>query len=366
MNVEEIKKLQVTYNGKTVGVLAALSEGIAFQYDGEWIKDGFSVSPLSLPLAEKMYICRKNTFDGLYGVFADSLPDGWGALLTARMLAKNGVNYEHLSPLTKLALVGADGRGALEYFPDISEHEEFDADLDELARISADIADGEQSGDLDKIFAAGGSSGGTRPKAHIFADGREWIIKFPCRIDPPDVGMAEYNANMCAKKCGLNVNGFALFPSSRCSGYFGAERFDRCGPRRVHMVSLSSLLETSHTVPNLDYMHLYRTAVALGCPKEDMFEIYARACFNVFYENKDDHGGNFAFIYDEKYGRYTLAPAYDLTRTPDMAEHEMTLLGNGRPGEEDLRALACEMGLPRARCDVIRSKIKAVCASYGA
>ena len=64
------------------------------------------------------------------------------------------------------------------------------------------------------------------------------------------------------------------------------------------MVSLSSLLETSHTVPNLDYMHLYRTAVALGCPKEDMFEIYARACFNVFYENKDDNVVNFAFIYD--------------------------------------------------------------------
>lgn len=366
MTMEEVKKLQVTYNGRNVGVLAALDEGIAFQYDAEWLNCGFSVSPISLPLTGQVMICAKSTFDGLYGVFADSLPDGWGALLMSRMLAKRGVNYERLSPLTKLALTGTSGRGALEYFPDLSECETSAADLDELARISASVEKGRESGDLDKLFIAGGSSGGTRPKAHIRKDGKEWIVKFPCRIDPPDMGVREYQANVCAQKCGLRVNGFALFPSKRCSGYFGAERFDRCGARRVHTVSLSSLLETSHTLPNLDYMHLYRVALALGCDKEEQYEIYARACFNVFYGNKDDHGGNFSFIFDERRGKYALSPAYDLTHTPNMAEHEMTVMGNGKPEEKDLRAFAQEMGLSSSRSAAVTEKIKAVCAQYKA
>ena len=113
MKIEEVKKLNVIYNGKTVGYLAELKNGnIAFQYDDEWIKSGFSISPISLPLSNKIYTSDKPTFNGLYGVFWDSLPDGWGELLVRRMLNKYGINFDRLSPLQKLSIINKNGLGA--------------------------------------------------------------------------------------------------------------------------------------------------------------------------------------------------------------------------------------------------------------
>ena len=116
--IEDVKKLIVKYNGAIVGRLAEVSERkIAFQYDDAWIANGFSISPLSLPLSNRIYISQKITFGGLYGVFSDSLPDGWGELLVSRMLAKRGINYARLFPLTKLTLISSNGLGALTYEP---------------------------------------------------------------------------------------------------------------------------------------------------------------------------------------------------------------------------------------------------------
>lgn len=109
--ISKVKKLTVKYNGETVGYLADLDDGIAFQYDEKWVKNGFSISPLSLPLSNKIYRSSKATFGGLYGVFHDSLPDGWGELLVRRMLAKQGINADRLSPLTKLTLISGSGLG---------------------------------------------------------------------------------------------------------------------------------------------------------------------------------------------------------------------------------------------------------------
>ena len=109
MKLEEIKKLNVRFNGKIVGYLAELKNGsIAFQYDSEWIKNGFSISPFSLPLSDKIYINDKPNFNGLFGVFWDSLPDGWGELLVRRMLNKHGINFDRLSPLQKLSIINKD------------------------------------------------------------------------------------------------------------------------------------------------------------------------------------------------------------------------------------------------------------------
>ena len=258
--ITDIKKLTVKYNGKTVGYLAQLDEGIAFQYDERWLKNGFNTSPFSLPLEDRVFINRKDIFGGLYGVFADCLPDGWGELLVVRMLAKRGINYSRLSPLTKLTLISGQGLGGLTFEPnqgemDYSQTVELDRICKEVNDILNDDAD---NATLDEIYSLGGSSGGARPKAHIKIDGEEWIVKFPCRLDPPDIGEEEYKANLAAKRCGLNVNECRLFPSENCSGYFGAKRFDRTPEGRVHMISLSSLLETSHRIPNLDYIHLIK------------------------------------------------------------------------------------------------------------
>ena len=296
--IENVKKLTVKFNDRTVGILSLLENKIAFQYDEGWVKNGFPISPISLPLSRE---------------------------------------------------------------PSQADREQFGYDLDELAKQAANVLDdGDTASNFDEIYYMGGSSGGARPKAHIKSDDGEWIVKFPCRIDPPDIGEREYQANLLAKDCEINVNECRLFPSAICSGYFGAKRFDRSEGRRVHMISLSSVLETTHRISNLDYMHLFQVISIIGCDKKDLYEAYRRMCFNVFYGNKDDHGKNFAFLYNEKEGRYRLSPAYDLTRTPNKPEHEMTVLGNGKPTQADLIAIAKELRLSSKRYQEILSKTESV------
>ncbi|MBQ8177696.1 MAG: type II toxin-antitoxin system HipA family toxin [Clostridia bacterium] len=360
--INSVKKVIVKYNGTIVGYLAELSEGrIAFQYDDEWIKKGFSISPFSLPLKSEVFVNEKPLFSGLFGVFRDSLPDGWGELLMNRMLAKKGVNPDRVSPITKLSLVGDSGLGGLTYEPSQPfTNEENGVDLDELVlEVQKILMDGDENSDLDRVYRLGGSSGGARPKAHIKIDNEEWIVKFPCRIDPPDVGEREYSANRLAENCGINVSKYKLLPSKICSGYFGTKRFDRIGSKRVHMVSLSALLETTHRLPNLDYMHYFQVIQAICVnPKESLYEGFRRMCFNVLCFSKDDHGKNFAFLYDEDKGGYVLSPHYDITFTPDKYEHEMTVLGVGNPTEKELLALAKKFKLSLKECARIITEIK--------
>lgn len=355
--MEKVKKLTVKYNGATVGYLAEVEDGkIGFQYGDEWITNGFSISPFSLPLSREIYYGGKPIFKGLYGVFNDSLPDGWGELLVKRMLAKKGVTYERLSPLTRLAIVNENGLGGLTYEPTLVEKTELGKyDLDTLSADVQKIFDDEAQADmgLDTVYNLGGSSGGARPKAHIHVDGEEWIVKFPCRMDPPDIGVQEYTANKLAQKCGIQTNECKLFPSDVCKGYFGAKRFDRQGKKRVHMISLSALLETTHRIPNLDYIHLFQVVQNICVRQSDLYEAFRRMTFNVLYENKDDHGKNFSFLYDDQLGGYKLSPAYDLTRVSHKPEHEMTVGGAGTPTESDLLHVAQMVKLSKTECETI-------------
>ena len=358
--IENIKGLTVKYNNRVVGYLRDVEDGqIAFQYDEDWIKSGFSISPFSLPLSNEVYISKKLTFDGLFGVFWDSLPDGWGELLIRRLLTKKGINPDKLTPLQKLALVRDNGLGALTYEPHRElEKTDYEFDLDELAEESQKILNDDiDNADLDMIYGLGGSSGGARPKAHIKVNNEEWIVKFPCLIDPRNIGELEFNANKLAKECGLNVNEFKLFNSKVCSGYFVTKRFDRKDNKKIHMISLSALLETTHKIANLDYHHFLQVVQTI-CRPEEMYEAFRRMCFNVFYKNKDDHGKNFSFLYDEELKSYKLSPAYDITSTPTKFEHEMTANGNGNPTEEDLLFIAKHFKLSITKCKQIIEEIK--------
>lgn len=361
--INKVEKLIVKYNGRTVGYLAETNNSeIAFQYDAAWLADGFSISPFSLPLATKIYINRKDIFNGLYGVFQDSLPDGWGALLQHRMLGKQGVNPDRLSPLTKLSLLSKNGLGALTYEPTQFDDSEISKiTLDKMAADAARLYENRTSDvNLDTMYKLGGSSGGARPKVHIKDKDGFWIVKFPCQIDLPNIGEKEFAANELAERCGININEHKLFPSDICSGYFGAKRFDRTENNRVHMISLSSLLETSHRIPNLDYMHLFQVIQNICIDKSDMMEAYKRMCFNVLYGNRDDHGRNFAFLYHEKLHGYRLSPAFDMTKTNDKPEHEMSVNGQGKPTKNDLLDVARNMKLPLAECIEIIEKTKAI------
>lgn len=362
--ISKIKKLNVKYNQKVVGYLIELNDGrIAFQYDDKWIKNGFSISPLSLPLTNKVFINSKQTFDGLYGVFNDSLPDGWGELLIRRMLNKIGINPDLLTPLQKLAILSQNGLGGLTYEPNNSIDNNLNDEnisLDEIFKATDAILNDNSNINLDTIYKLGGSSGGTRPKAHLTINGEQWIVKFPCFMDSKKIGQEEYIANKLAKECGINVSEFKLFPSKICPGYFGTKRFDRNKEKRIHMISLSALLETTHRIPNLDYSHLFQVIENICVDKEDIYEAYRRMCFNVFYNNRDDHGKNFSFIYDESLGGYCLSPAYDLTKTPNKFEHEMTVNGNGLPLESDLIDIAKKFKLSLLKCKSIIAKTKTV------
>ena len=351
-----IKRLTVKYNDLVVGYLEELVNGeIAFQYDRDWILKGFSISPFSLPLEDKVFISKSEYFGGLFGVFNDSLPDGWGELLVRRMLLKKGLNFDSISSLSKLSLLSGNGLGALCYIPTQSDSKTKDyLNLDQLAQETKKILESNNGvSDFDLIYELGGASGGARPKVHVNIEKEEWIIKFPSSMDPLGIGKLEYQANIDAKSVGIDVNEFKLFPSKKCSGYFGAKRFDRTDSRRVHMVSLSSLLETTHRIPSLDYMHLFQVIKKICVRKEDLYEAFRRMCFNVIYENKDDHGKNFAFLYDEDLKGYRISPFYDITKTKDKFEHEMTVLGEGNPDKKVLLELAKEFDLSMKTCEKI-------------
>ena len=242
---------------------------------------------ISIVIIQEIFVSKRKQFDGLYGVFWDSLPDGWGELLVKRYLAKQGINYDRLSPLTKLSLIGENGLGGLSYEPSQFSADSADAhDFDTLAQEVERILNDEDVDDLDAVYRLGGSSGGARPKAHIRIDGQDWIVKFPCRLDPQNIGEQEYKANAAARECGISVNEFCLFPSRICSGYFGAKRFDRKNGKRIHVLSLAAILETAHRQLNLDYGHLFNVTDNICAEKGAMYEVFSRMCFNVYYATR--------------------------------------------------------------------------------
>ncbi len=352
--MHRIKKLEVFYHDRLVGMMALYQNRLAaFEYGTDWLADGFSINPFSLPLEKKVFLPKIEPFEGIYGVFADSLPDGWGRLLVDRLMRRNGINPMEMGNLDRLAIVGETGMGALCYRPVITlEESDNSMSLDEIAAECEKVLQTEFSEKLDTLFMLGGSSGGARPKILTKIDGDDWIIKFPSSYDSKDIGRQEYDYALCAKKCGIDMENVKLFESQRCSGYFGTKRFDRVrrddgGMTRRHMVSVSGLLETSHRIPNLDYDLLMRLTFMLTKDIEECMKLYRLMCFNVFAHNRDDHSKNFSFIYLDDEKRWVLSPAYDLTYSNSLnGEHATTINGNGiNPGINDLLEVAKKAGL---------------------
>ena len=208
----------------------------------------------------------------------------------------------------------------------------------------------------------GGSSGGARPKVTIWADGEEWIVKFPASGDPADIGLQEYEYNLCAAACGIRIPEVKLFPSKTCAGYFGSKRFDRenapSGQRKIHMASASALLEVSHRVPALDYNSLIALTWQLTKSAQELQRMYTLMCFNVFAHNRDDHSNNFTFLYDG--GRWNLAPAYDLTYSDSIGgEHATTIAGEGRdPTIKDILSVAKKAGIRESAAREIAGRVE--------
>ncbi len=345
--MEPIKALEVFLENQKVGTLALTAEGLAaFQYTREWIASGFSISPISLPLESRVFYPKNDNFDGLFGVFDDSLPDGWGRLLTDRKLIRHGIDPGSVTVLHRLALIGENGKGALSYRPAIEfENDVSSMSFDEIAAECRKLMESREPDDLDELYRLGGSSGGARPKILINEDSSDWIVKFPSgRYDPVDVGLWEFRYHLCAERCGIEIPEIKLFPSGICSGYFASKRFDRFTRHgktvRRHMLSAAALLEVSHRVPSLDYITLMQLTMFLTHDFNELEKMYRLMCFNVFAHNQDDHAKNFSYLYEN--GRWRLSPAYDLTFSRSYyGEHATAVNGNGKdPGPDDLYAIA--------------------------
>lgn len=356
------KHLDVFMQGRKVGTLAVTPERtVAFAYDRKWLADGFSLNPFSLPLTDKVFIPKYDPFDGLFGVFADSLPDGWGRLLVDRFLLYKGINPKTVDSLNRLAIVGNSGMGALTYCPTHElTTEQAKKSYDAIAEECMSVLKTDYSEDLDTLFLLGASSGGARPKIFTTIDHEGWIIKFPAAYDSADIGLEEYQYSECARHCGIEMADTRLFPSERCSGYFGTKRFDLRGKRRIHMLSVSALLETSHRIPNLDYHILMKLTMQLTNDYTDIEKLFRLMCFNVFAHNRDDHSKNFSFLYDDMEDRWFLSPAYDLTYSSSIGgEHATTVNGNGlNPGMKDIMAVADNIKLNRQKALAIAESIQ--------
>lgn len=358
------KKIRVLYHGKEVGILTEASgRKVAFAYTPDWIREGFPVSPFSLPVRDGVFIPPSMHFGGLFGVFADSLPDAWGQLLMNRMLQRRGINPDEISPLTRLAIIGESGMGALSYLPAWESWQpESIADLDELALECSRILNHEDSAETDRLFRLGGSSGGARPK--VVTD--EWMIKFPASAEDPESGVMEKAYMDCAARCGITVPESRLLPSSRCGGYFSVRRFDRTllpdrTIRRHHVLTAAAILELDWRSPSLDYHTLMKlTRILCRDRTEDVEQMYRRMCFNVFAHNRDDHSKNFSFIYDDEKDRWSLSPAYDLTWSSTYyGEHTTTVDGNGKnPGINELLKVGTAAGLSPGKCRQIADQIR--------
>lgn len=362
--MSSLKKMDVFYQERKVGTLAETRDRlVAFEYDSTWLAEGFPISPFSLPLEKKVFLPKPEPFWGLYGAFADSLPDGWGRLLVDRMLLREHIDPHQVSSLDRLAIVGESGMGALTYHPcrewnSPLQTEDYDRIADQCRQmLLTDTAE-----DFDQLFQMGGSSGGARPKILTRVDGEAWLIKFPSSNDKPDIGTQEYAYAKCAADCGIQMSETRLFPSALCGGYFGTKRFDRYQDRdgreqRVHMLTVSAILETSHRIPNLDYHTLMKLTSILTRDYSQLIQLFRRMCFNVFAHNRDDHSRNFTYLYDEEQSRWYLSPAYDLTYSNSIGgEHATCVNGNGyNPGKADLLAVAAQAGIePKEARHILR------------
>jgi serine/threonine-protein kinase HipA len=351
---------------RKVGRLALKNRQILFEYDASFIASGIEISPIKLPLKAGVLIADTTIFDGLFGVFNDSLPDGWGRLLLDRTVEKYGIHRGQLNPLDRLAYVGQHGMGALRYEPEMGLQEAGNAPLvlDKLAEKSTTVLAGENEEVFEDLLRLNGSSSGARPKivAQVNSDKKRiihgqqelqsgfahWMIKFPSSLDARDVGAIEYAYSLMAKDAGVEMPETHLFCTKR-NKYFGTKRFDRDIDARIHMHSLGGLIHADHRSPSLDYEMVMRVTLALTRNIQDAEKAYALACFNIFAHNRDDHAKNFSFLLNAR-NEWIFAPAYDLTFSYGPGGEQSTLvMGEGRnPGATQLQALGKMHGIKNA------------------
>jgi serine/threonine-protein kinase HipA len=372
MKLTQVKQLEVwrTFGDGSrckVGVLAQNSQGVFFQYQQEYLAQFSNLSPFKLNYDASLQVAPKTPHHGLHGVFADSLPDGWGLLLMDKVFRQAGIPASQITAMDRLAFVGNRGMGALSYQP-VSALQSADSEtqlsVSELGMQAQALFEGQTTEVLTALVEVG-SSGGARPKAQVYLQNnrsdycstrpqpgsKAYLLKFTSSQLPlgNEEGLCEAVYLCLAKQAGIDVANWQLLEAPAKSGakkWLAVERFDIIqghneAEGRVHLHSACGLLDADFRMPSLDYEDLIK-ASSLICKSPAAGQAqFRRAVFNLFALNQDDHSKNWAFLQGDK-DQWQLAPFYDVTFSPSpYNEHATAFAGFGKtPSLKAMQALA--------------------------
>lgn len=364
-----------------MGELAEVEWRIYFEYSSDFLQNPLWLSPFKLPPEPGLHEHRDLSFGPLFGLFDDSLPDGWGLLLMDRYFRQQGATLEVVSPLDRLAYLGDRTMGALTYHPPVH-LEDLDSrllDLHGLAGEAYDVLAGKSEQVLPQLLRAGGSPGGARPKVLVGLRGDEmisgedtlpegyaaWLVKFHSRKDATDDGRIEYAYSQMARAAGLTLPVSRLFITTQGDAFFGVMRFDRERNQRRHVHTFGNLIHSNFRIPGCDYELLLRTTRILTKNHADVVAAFRLMVFNILAHNRDDHVKNFAFMLNP-HENWQLAPAYDLTFTHGPGgEHTMTVAGEGRePSRKHIMRIAQGADIDQREATDILNEVAAAVADW--
>ena len=362
--MKDILKIIVSLDNRTIGTLQMTPERdrCVFEYDKDWLANGFSISPWELPLRTGLIYSKEKSFSGGFAAFEDSMPDGYGLYLLDRMLRREGRSLRELSPLQRLSLVGNAGMGALCYKPETNKENIAVTvdDFDEIQHKALDILSEKSDADASYLYYNSHNSGGARPKAaYKSADGSDWLVKFRHIYDPSDIGKTEYQYMNTAQKCGINIPEIRLVNDR----YFSIKRFDIRDGHRIHTLTAAALLQSDFRTQSIDYANLLALTGYLTQDPAQVEQMFRRMVFNIVCINKDDHAKNFSFLCEN--GQWELAPAYDITYSPEgtRGEHATSVKYSGNPSLEDVISVGTGIHISRKRCLEIIEEIESVCSA---
>ena len=370
-------KVYLTFNKNSeilVGELAENNNRIYFQYDSDFVNGPYCLSPYNLSLTTELNEHKDLDFGPIFGLFDDSLPDGWGLMLMDRYLRSKGFSIEELSILDRLSFFGANTMGALTYKPvlEVETQSVNSFNLHNLYKESEKIVTGKTDIVLEELIKAGGSPGGARPKVlvgvynnHLISgegvlpeNYEHWIVKFSGYDDLEESGVIEYVYSIMARECGIDIPETQLFKTNQGDIFFGIKRFDRVHNNRLHVHTFGNLIHSNFRIPSCDYETLFKVINNLTKNYQDLLKGFRQMVFNVFTHNRDDHVKNFSFIMNDK-GIWSLSPAYDLTFSyGPRGEHSMTIDGEGKsPSIKNLLNVGIKAGIKKSDCEAIVDKV---------
>lgn len=390
MKFVPIRKMQVLLDlegtKRELGTLAwsADERQAYFEYAPGFIAAPSPLSPFRLPVRAGLAAAGQvpREFEGLHGLFNDSVPDGWGRLLLDRRLAKIGARSGDISPIDRLSAVGANGMGALVFVPELDQDPRGQDDLDwfveQVDRVQSEM----DTAEIDALQAAQGGSAGARPKIMIGLDSSKqsfrldyglgmpqgfepWLVKGRAIGDRADIGAEEHAYALMARAAGLEMAETTVIKTAKGNRLFATRRFDRRANGRLHMHTASGLLNASHRETALDYIALHKLTAVLTRNSRDVVRMFRHMTFNVLAHNRDDHAKNHAFLMRAN-GQWTLAPAYDLTYSDGPAgEHSAAIAGEGRhPRREHLLAVAKDASIAERDAREIIDEVRAAIAKW--